>query len=178
MKRAVCVWLAALAALFPVGVRAMTPAGAAPIEQMETDAGNPRLTARDRAYFASMLAANYGGDPYAAEVGIAALVLRRMRMPGYPDSAAGVIAALRAEGEFLLPPDTKKDPGRMRRARDAIRDAEAGMDPSGGALFFRSAPALSGFDLRFDDAREDAARRETERLLADCRVVCGRVGFW
>ena len=172
MKRAVCVWLAALAALFPVEVRATGPAGTVPTEQTE----EVRLTARDRAYLESMLAANYGGDSYAAEVGIAALVLRRMRTPGYPDSAAGVIAALRAEGEFALPP--KEEENALRRARDAVRDAACGMDPSGGALFFRSAPALTGFDLRFDDTREDAAARTAERMLADCRVVCGRVGFW
>ena len=70
MKRAVCVWLAALAALFPVEVRATGPAGTAPTEQTE----EVRLTARDRAYLESMLAANYGGDSYAAEVENPALV--------------------------------------------------------------------------------------------------------
>ncbi|MBR5681358.1 MAG: cell wall hydrolase [Clostridia bacterium] len=178
MKRAVCAWLAVLTALLPAEVSAADPdpAGAVPVESIEERA-EVRLTERDRAYLASMLAANYGGEPYAAQVGIAAVVLRRMGETGYPDSAAGVIAALASEGEFTKTPSPLEDPGRLRRARDAVRDAQNGMDPSGGAMVFRSAPAASGFDLRFDDAREDAAERKAAEILADCRVVCGRIGF-
>ena len=179
MKRAVCAWLAAAAALLPAGVPAAEadPAGAVPEKRIEERTDRIRLTERDGAFLASMLAANYGGEPYAAQVGIASVVLRRMRTAGFPDSAAGVIAAFAFEGEFTEPPAAREDPGRLRRARDAVRDALRGMDPSDGATFFRSVEPASGFDLRFDDAREDAAGRVAERLLADCRVVCGRVGF-
>ncbi|MBO6052169.1 MAG: cell wall hydrolase [Clostridia bacterium] len=178
MKRAVCAWLAVLAALLPAEVCAADPgpAGAVPEKHIE-ELEKCRLTERDRAYLASMLAANYGGEPYAAQVGIAAVVLRRMHAAGYPDSAAGVIAALASEGEFTKMPSPEGDPGRLRRARDAVRDALCGMDPSDGALVFHAAPETEGFDLRFDDAREDAADRAAAAILADCRVVCGRIGF-
>ncbi len=180
MKRAVCVWLAAMAALLPAGgVRASAcdaPAGAVPV--MEEEWEEARLTERDRAYLAAMIAANYGGEDYAAQTGIAAVVLRRVRGPGWPDSAAGVIAAFAREGEFLRPVTGHESARELRIAGDAVRDAARGMDPTGGAACFRSVQDAEGFDLRFDDLREDASARSADRLLADCRVVCGRVGFW
>lgn len=73
--------------------------------------------------------------PYAARVGIAAVVLNRMEDDRYPDTAAAVIDAwdVFAPIEEYPIPDYERE---YRLCMDACRSAEAGADPTGGALHF------------------------------------------
>jgi len=73
--------------------------------------------------------------PYAARVGIAAAVLNRMEDDRYPDTAAAVIDAwdvFHSAEEYPVP-DYERE---YRLCMDACRSAEAGADPTGGALNF------------------------------------------
>lgn len=169
MKKAVCACLAAVWML---------------VEGPAAGARSPWGPA-DRDYLVRAMAANYGEETYAAQVGIAAVVLRRMGTAGYPDSAAGVIEGLRAEGEFTKYPacsrvgeDSPDDSRTLRIASDAVRDALRGADPAEGFLSFRTVRPRRGFDLRFDDAREDESARQTLISLSECEVIIGNAGFW
>lgn len=70
---------------------------------------------------------------YAARVGIAAVVLNRVEDARYPDTAAAVIAAWDAFSPVTDHPipDYERE---YRLCLDAFRSAEAGADPTGGAL--------------------------------------------
>jgi N-acetylmuramoyl-L-alanine amidase len=73
------------------------------------------------------------GEPYVGQVAIAAVVLNRLESDKFPDTISGIIFQplafeAVADGQIWLTPD--------ETARKAVRDALAGWDPSGGALFY------------------------------------------
>lgn len=93
----------------------------------------PLLLPEDADYLARALTAECAAQeiPYAALVGIAAVVLNRMEDDHYPDSAAAVLSAWEGEPFSLmqtLPPDSL--------SLDACRAAADGADPTDGALHF------------------------------------------
>ena len=140
----------------------------------------PRVSAADLApadekYLIHSLAESYPEAGYAVRVGIAAVVLNRTEHRGFPDSAAGVIEGLRREGEF--PKSGEADEKLRRITADAVRVAEEGADPTGGALYFHTVRDKTGFDMDFDDEREDEGIKTAMEELADCPVVIDNVGF-
>ncbi|ABB15919.1 cell wall hydrolase [Carboxydothermus hydrogenoformans] len=105
---------------------------------------NQVLAAKPKAYtysgisdlylLARIIRAEAEGEPYAGKVAIAAVILNRVRHPGFPNTIAGVIfqpGAFEsvANGRFwsLLP---------NRESIKAAYDALRGWDPTYGALFF------------------------------------------
>ncbi len=95
----------------------------------------PLLLPEDADYLARALTAEYAAQelPYAALVGIAAVVLNRVEDERYPDSAAAVLSAW--EGEpFSLTQNLPSDAHSL--IRDACLTACAGADPTDGALHF------------------------------------------
>ena len=136
-----------------------------------------RLNPRERALLIRAIASSYPEEPYAAKVGMAAVVLRRMGKDG--TTLAETVESLTAEGAF---PEADRiaaavDEDLYRITAKAADDALAGADPTFGALTFRPLrPAAEhSYDLRFDDRREDGIR--SEKLAADCTTVIGGVGF-
>lgn len=73
------------------------------------------------------------GEPYNGQVAVAAVILNRVDDPGFPNSISGVIYQ---SGAF----DAVKDGQINLRPSDssirAARDAMAGVDPSGGAIYY------------------------------------------
>lgn len=164
-----------------------------------------RLSPSDERKLAGTLAEECPDALYAARVGMAAAVLGRMRAPGYPDDLAGVLAGLRAEGAFGQPQEPQQsrpgplcallpglrrfvsrvaglpDPGDSGRLHElslhAVRAAEAGADPAGGALDFRVVRAEHARDLLFNDSAEDARRQAVEAELRGYPLAIGEVGF-
>lgn len=97
-------------------------------------------TDRELELLARLVHAEAEGEPYAGRVGVAAVVLNRVRHPRFPGSIAGVIfqpGAFEpvANGRIWEEPD--------RLALQAARDALNGWDPTGGALYFYN-PAKVG----------------------------------
>ena len=93
----------------------------------------PLLLPEDADYLARALTAECATQeiPYAALVGIAAVVLNRVEDDRYPDSAAAVLSSWEGKPFSLmqnLPPDTF--------SLDACHTAADGADPTGGALHF------------------------------------------
>jgi N-acetylmuramoyl-L-alanine amidase len=73
------------------------------------------------------------GEPYLGQVAVAAVVINRTRNSQFPNSIKGVIFQKSAftavsDGQIYLTPDTT--------AIKAAREALAGADPSGGALYY------------------------------------------
>lgn len=88
--------------------------------------------------FARLVHAESAGEPYAGQVAVAASVLHRLESPAYPNTLRGVIYQVTdgryyqyspvLDGRINLPAD--------RTSFQAVYDALAGWDPSGGATGF------------------------------------------
>ena len=115
-------------------------------------------------------------DQFAARVAFAAVVLNRLDAEGCEDSIPEAIRQLC--GELGLRTSDISDEKLLRVSSDAARSAEAGADPTEGALFIRLVRGAGGFDLRFDDSREEKARKIREAAFAGCGTVIGCVGFY
>lgn len=83
---------------------------------------------------ARVIAAEAEGEPYAGMVGVAAVILNRVRNPGFPNTLAGVIyqpLAFESVSNGLV---WRRTP--QQSAYQAAWDALNGWDPTYGALFF------------------------------------------
>ncbi|PSR20731.1 MAG: hypothetical protein C7B45_13665 [Sulfobacillus acidophilus] len=91
------------------------------------------LSVADMRLLARLVQAEAGNQSYVAQVAVAAVVLNRVRTAGFPHTITGVIFAP-GQFEAISSPAFQKPPTRI--AMIAVRAAEAGWDPSGGALYF------------------------------------------
>lgn len=103
----------------------------------------PVLLPEDADYLARAMAQECAEHelPYAARVGIAAVVLNRVEDDRYPDTAAAVLSSWEewdAWNAFDAPltPETVPEDREYRLCRDACRAVLDGADPTGGALHF------------------------------------------
>lgn len=95
--------------------------------------GRISYTPEEFELLARLVYAEARGEPYAGQVAVAAVVLNRLRDGRFPNTIAGVIYEPYAfesvtNGQIWLQPNAT--------AYQAAREALAGKDPSGGALFF------------------------------------------
>lgn len=82
---------------------------------------------------ARLVYAEAAGEPYEGKVAVAAVVLNRVRSPWFPDTIAGVIYEpwqFSCVGNWMFNSYPTAD------CFAAARDALAGWDPTGGALFY------------------------------------------
>lgn len=82
---------------------------------------------------ARLISAEARGEPYAGQVAVGAVVLNRVNHPSFPSTISGVIYQNGAfscitDGQFWQPVADS--------AYQAARDALAGSDPSGGAIYY------------------------------------------
>lgn len=104
-------------------------------------APRPWYTARELELLARLVHAEAEGEPFAGRVGVAAVVLNRVRHSRFPDTIAGVIfqpGAFEpvANGRIWETPDST--------AWQAAKAALDGWDPTGGALYFYNPAKVSG----------------------------------
>ncbi len=94
----------------------------------------PTLYPEDAAYLARAVAeeCSHHDVPYAARVGIAAVILNRIEDPAYPDTAAAVLSTWESPLFATIPTIPTPDP----LTEDALQTALTGADPTGGALHF------------------------------------------
>lgn len=97
------------------------------------------LSQSDLNLMAHVVYAEARGEPFQAEVAVAAVILNRMKSPKFPHSISGIIyqpGAFQsvANGQINLQPDAQ--------AMQAVLDAVNGMDPVGNALYYFN-PATS-----------------------------------
>ncbi|MGN1345499.1 MAG: cell wall hydrolase [Eubacteriales bacterium] len=89
------------------------------------------LLPEDADYLVQAMTRECADLPYAARVGIAAVILNRVEDERYPDTAAAVLAAWETPA-FSAPPDETE----YRLCLDAYKAAADGADPTAGALHF------------------------------------------
>ncbi|MBC9783944.1 cell wall hydrolase [Heliobacterium chlorum] len=83
------------------------------------------------------------GEPYVGQVAVGAVVLNRVRHPSFPNTVSGVIFQ---PGAFTAVDDGQIWMDINPTCLNAARDALAGWDPSGGALYyFNPATATSAW---------------------------------
>ena len=87
----------------------------------------------DRELLARIIWLEARGEPLEGQVAVGAVVLNRVRHPGFPDSVAGVLAQ---PGQFGFGPAEILAARPGPAAYLAASRALAGEDPTGGALFF------------------------------------------
>lgn len=92
---------------------------------------------------ARLISAEARGEPYIGQVAVGAVVLNRIDHPSFPNSLSGVIYQ---SGAFSCLYDGQFNQPVSDSAYRAAREALAGSDPSGGAIYyFNPATATSGW---------------------------------
>lgn len=87
----------------------------------------------DVALLARLISAEARGEPYAGQVAVGAVVLNRVEHPSFPNTISEVIFQ---PGAFSCMLDGQWDEPVADSAYQAARDALAGADPSGGAIYY------------------------------------------
>ena len=85
------------------------------------------------ALLARLISAEARGEPYAGQVAVGAVVLNRVEHPSFPNTISEVIFQ---PGAFSCMLDGQWDEPVADSAYQAARDALAGADPSGGAIYY------------------------------------------
>ena len=92
---------------------------------------------------ARLISAEARGEPYEGQVAVGAVVMNRIKHPSFPNSLAGVIYQ---SGAFSCIYDGQFDQPVADSSYRAAKDALAGMDPTGGAIYyFNPATATSSW---------------------------------
>lgn len=82
---------------------------------------------------ARLISAEARGEPYIGQVAVGAVVLNRIDHPSFPNSLSGVIYQ---RGAFSCLDDGQFDQPIADSAYRAAREALAGSDPTGGAIYY------------------------------------------
>ena len=90
-------------------------------------------TSGDVELLARLISAEARGEPYNGQVAVGAVVLNRMKHPSFPSTLSGVIYQ---SGAFSCISDGQFNQPVASSAYRAARDALAGADPSGGAIYY------------------------------------------
>ena len=80
-----------------------------------------------------IISAEARGESYTGQVAVGAVVLNRVKSSSFPDSISGVIYQ---KGAFTAVTDGQFNQPVSETSLKAARDAMAGWDPSGGALYY------------------------------------------
>jgi N-acetylmuramoyl-L-alanine amidase len=102
---------------------------------IETDEAPVDANQAEINLLARMISAEGRGEPYEGQVAIGAVIVNRMNHPSFPDTLAGV---LYQDGAFTALVDGQFNEPIADSAYSAARDALAGWDPSGGAIFYHN----------------------------------------
>ena len=94
---------------------------------------SPKTTSSDEQLLARLISAEARGEPYIGQVAVGAVVLNRVDHPSFPNSISGVIYQSGAfscidDGQFWEPISDS--------AYRAAKEALAGSDPCGGAIYY------------------------------------------
>ena len=92
----------------------------------------PEATDANINLLARMISAEGRGESYVGQVAIGAVICNRIEHPSFPDTLAGVIYQ---NGAFTAIDDGQFNEPVADSAYSAARDALAGWDPTGGAIY-------------------------------------------
>lgn len=93
----------------------------------------PEATDANINLLARIISAEGRGESYVGQVAIGAVICNRIEHPSFPDTLAGVIYQ---NGAFTALSDGQFNQPVTESAYSAARDALAGWDPTGGAIYY------------------------------------------
>jgi len=93
----------------------------------------PAATDANIMLLARIISAEGRGESYVGQVAIGAVICNRIEHPSFPDTLAGVIYQ---NGAFSAISDGQFNEPVAESAYSAARDALAGWDPTGGAIYY------------------------------------------
>lgn len=104
-----------------------------PTKQTVTTYASKNYSDNDLKLMANAVYGEARGEPYIGQVAVAAVILNRVNNSAFPTTPSGVIFepgafTAVADGQIWLTPN--------ETAKKAVRDAIAGWDPSGGAIYY------------------------------------------
>lgn len=103
------------------------------IYSSQQTSGSGGYSDSDIALLANIISAEARGEPFEGQVAVGAVVLNRVEHPSFPDTLPGVVYQ---PGAFTAITDGQINEAVAESARKAAREALAGSDPSGGALYY------------------------------------------
>ena len=118
------------------GLTADGIAGPATLRAMGIDDSSSSAAAsssQDVNLLARLISAEARGEPYIGQVAVGAVVLNRMKHPSFPNTMSGVIYQ---SGAFSCIADGQFNEPVAESCYRAAREALAGSDPSGGAIYY------------------------------------------
>lgn len=90
-------------------------------------------SSNDEYLLARMISAEARGEPYLGQVAVGAVILNRVESPSFPNTISGVIYQ---KGAFTAINDGQWNQAIASSAWSAAREALAGNDPTGGAVYY------------------------------------------
>ncbi len=90
-------------------------------------------SSNDEYLLARMISAEARGEPYLGQVAVGAVILNRVESPSFPNTVSGVIYQ---KGAFTAITDGQWNKPISDSAWRAAREALAGSDPTGGAIYY------------------------------------------
>ena len=93
----------------------------------------PEPTEANIQLLARIISAEGRGEPYEGQVAIGAVILNRIQHPSFPDTLSGIIYQ---SGEFTAVWNGQFEQPVSQMSYAAARDALAGWDPTGGAIYY------------------------------------------
>ena len=115
------------------------------IQSSQQTGGNGGYSNSDVALLANIISAEARGEPFEGQVAVGAVVLNRVEHPSFPDTLAGVVYQ---PGAFTAITDGQINEAVAESAKKAAREALAGSDPSGGALYYSNPDKTSNKWIR------------------------------
>ena len=113
------------------GLTADGVVGSATLSALGINAGSS--SSGDVALLARLISAEARGEPYSGQVAVGAVVLNRVEHPSFPNTISGVIYQ---SGAFSCLYDGQWNEPVADSAYKAAREALAGADPTGGAIYY------------------------------------------
>ena len=115
------------------GLAADGVAGPKTLAAIGISTGSGGAQDRQVALLARLISAEARGEPYRGQVAVGAVVMNRIKHPSFPNTLSGVIYQ---PGAFSCLSDGQFDQPVSESSYRAARDALAGVDPSGGAIYY------------------------------------------
>jgi N-acetylmuramoyl-L-alanine amidase len=97
------------------------------------NSGGASAQSNEVALLARVISAEARGEPYSGQVAVGAVILNRVEHPSFPNTIAGVVYQ---PGAFTCMVDGQIDQPVAESSIRAAREALAGSDPSGGAIYY------------------------------------------
>ena len=98
-----------------------------------TQSGTSSAQSENVSLLARVISAEARGEPYSGQVAVGAVILNRVEHPSFPNTIAGVVYQ---PGAFTCMVDGQFNEPVAESAVQAAREALAGSDPSGGAIYY------------------------------------------